>query len=695
MSLALAWPLAAVAQSEDDLLSMPLESLLQVVVSASSREQTLREAPATLVVVTSKQIAERGYQTLEDALRDLPGMDLVHVGGAFPTIIAPRGAWGDENRRILLLIDGVVENSLNGAFELGGPAYSLFGVERVEVLYGPASALYGANAFSGIINLITRKPGEARESRYRRMLGSDASIRDDLYHATPLGERWSMSLAATRFRSDGAQLDTVIPGYADSYVDGALGWNLRLHRGGANSDTVLGVHGSDTPMGNGQFGNTPTEFLGLPPRSPENPGSGGFYHARLGDAPPGLWHPYTRNAFIEHSQRWSERWSARLRLSHRRNGLRDDSHSYSVNATRTALTRFHGAYDSDRSGIELQAGWTPDARNELTVGLQHFENDLERGYRTVVFDPTVIVVDGIPLTNVHARYNPRDALRTRDSGLFAEYQRRTGLWGDTVFTLGARYDRNSVYGSSFNPRLGVVLHPGEAWTAKLLYGSAYRAPTPFELFSSSPVRLPNPDLQPERMRALELSLAHAGARSLSQLVLFHNRLSDVIVEGVPVGGGRTQIQNAAQAEVQGVTGSWEYRAGEHLQLYANATWQDAHQRDALGEADLANVARFKSNAGLQWRWPRFGQLHLGLRHVGSRSTVRSNPLPAVPGYTVADANFSSQPLWHERLVMSIGLRNLADRQWHDPGVRRADGTTFAPTLEQPGRSFWLGLELRL
>jgi outer membrane receptor for ferrienterochelin and colicin len=144
--------------SMDTLLQLSLEQLMNVkVVTASGFPQTAAEAPSTITVITAEQIKERGYEQLEDALRDIPGIDMIHLNGYAPTLIYFRGMYGAENLRALLMIDGIVENNLVGTNDFAGPAYSLHNVDRIEIIWGPASALYGANAFGGVINIITKK----------------------------------------------------------------------------------------------------------------------------------------------------------------------------------------------------------------------------------------------------------------------------------------------------------------------------------------------------------------------------------------------------------------------------------------------------------------------------------------------------------------------------------------------------------
>jgi len=97
------------------LSELSLEELMNIkVVTASGTEQKISEAPSTMVVVTSAQIEERGYEQLDDVLRDIPAVDLVHIYGRAPSFITFRGMYGDENRRMLFMIDGIVENSIMG-----------------------------------------------------------------------------------------------------------------------------------------------------------------------------------------------------------------------------------------------------------------------------------------------------------------------------------------------------------------------------------------------------------------------------------------------------------------------------------------------------------------------------------------------------------------------------------------------------
>lgn len=144
----------------DDLSKMSLEELLNTHISAAATEaKTLREAPAAVYVVTGQMIRDRGYLYLFDALRDAPGFDITWMGGLYGPILMQHGLDTPENNKMLLMIDGIVDNNLSAGTAQVYMQYSLQNVKRIEIIYGPASALYGANAMSGLINIIT-KTGE-------------------------------------------------------------------------------------------------------------------------------------------------------------------------------------------------------------------------------------------------------------------------------------------------------------------------------------------------------------------------------------------------------------------------------------------------------------------------------------------------------------------------------------------------------
>ena len=202
---------------------MSLEELLAVeVASASGILETLREAPAAMIVVTAEEIESRGYSDLTEVLEDLPGFDTIVATGTQHLIAYQRGYRTPFMQRTLLLVNGVIDNHLWTHEAAVSRQYPLTGIERIEVLYGPAGAVYGPNAFLGVINLITH---DARDlSDGERHFTSSLQYGDFETYAADASARGrsgelSYSLAARFFGSDEPGLSD----YADwVFADEAL-----------------------------------------------------------------------------------------------------------------------------------------------------------------------------------------------------------------------------------------------------------------------------------------------------------------------------------------------------------------------------------------------------------------------------------------------------------------------------------------
>ncbi|MEI7523372.1 MAG: TonB-dependent receptor [Mariniphaga sp.] len=130
------------------------------IISVSKRAENLHEAPATVMVISREDIINRGYIDLEQVFSDLPGFDVSRTFGPTYSNIYQRGYRSNNTDRTLFLVDGVEENDLWSNISYWSRQFPVSNVERVEVLYGPASTMYGANALVGVVNVITRDPDQ-------------------------------------------------------------------------------------------------------------------------------------------------------------------------------------------------------------------------------------------------------------------------------------------------------------------------------------------------------------------------------------------------------------------------------------------------------------------------------------------------------------------------------------------------------
>ncbi len=688
-------PLVALDSKEmNEIWGLSFEQLLKVkVVSASKQAKNISDVPASISVITHQQIKQRGYIHLDDALRDLAGIDFVHIQGAYPTIRAFRGSYGDENKRLLFLIDGVDENNINGSFEMGGYAYSLHNVERIEVIWGPGSALYGANAYSGVINIITKHNNQSFDGFYlsETDLSYNGQMEKFAYNYT--GDNSAFSLSGSLFNSDGPKFYNRHPDFSDAYADDVKSLMLRYSYKTKNSTTTLGVNLFDSPMGDGTFAMSPTAAFGLPSSGNLNTGNGGFANFDIDGQRGSRWQPYSKSVYIDHRSKLSDAWHFSSKIYSRKTGVDKSSYSF-IYIGNDTFRKGIWAHDSSRNGVELQLDYFPSKKSSLVSGIQYLEDNLEKGYRAFIAGDQSLNFDGFDYINLNATFAQADKFKQNNIGLFTQYIQQTELLTSTDFTLGIRYDDNQSYGSSLSPHFGLVNKPASNWIVKINYAEAFRAPTAFERFSSSTVRLPNPDLKPELVKTAELTLSYQFDKSLVQATLFQSDLSDIIA-AVLVDAGKNQNQNVGIAKIQGLQFNLKSDLLEGVNFNFNYTYQDGTQHLEETSFVIANIAKHKANATLDYSLDDLTSLFFGVNWVGSRSVATTNPLNKIDGYLTSNLSLRKDGFFWQSLELSLTINNLLNENYLDPGIRSADGAgIFATVHEQPGRNYALRLGYR-
>ncbi|MGN6297972.1 MAG: TonB-dependent receptor plug domain-containing protein [Ginsengibacter sp.] len=691
-------PLLSVAQtgavsSVDSLLQLSLEQLMNIkVVTASGYAQTTAEAPSTITVITAQQIKDRGYEQLDDALRDVPGIDLIHINGYAPTLIYFRGMYGAENLRALLMIDGIVENNILGTNDLAGPAYSLHNVERIEIIWGPASALYGANAFGGVINIITKKGGDINGVAAEAGYGSF----NTRFQKLSMGLRKAnleFAIAGTLYNTDGPKFSERDPNYSNSYVDNAKSLNTTVSYYARNSKTTFGFRYYNTPMGYGTFFNSPTVPLGLPTPENHNRGLIGIISSDFNGEKGGLASYYLKTWYLQNEWKPTEKFNLQTSVVYRETGTDDDSYAYLSLNGRDFIRAIFTSYSNRISG-ETKANYSPNENQNFSAGVQYYRDNVEKGQRRQTLNLTkkYIINGRDTVYNLNATFLPR-LYDIRDNfGAYLQYVLKTNILGKTNFTLGSRYDYNSYFGGSFNPRAVVVNQPGKNLTFKLQFGTAFRAPSENEIHQT-------PDtfnLETEKIKTYEFNAIYSFSKKVrAQINFFRNELSDVIV--INELAGLNANKNPGSQTSNGIEASLDLILGKNITGFANFTFQDAKGEIATTHisGQLPDVPKFKGNAGLMFDIENLFTINVIENWVGKRRVPRTDPYGPVPGYFLTNVVISTKELFNKGITASINIRNVFNTKWLDPGFRTADGLLFSTVLEQPGINglFKIGIKL--
>lgn len=679
--------------SVTDLLNLSLEELMQMkVVTPLGHSESAIDVPATITVITAKQIANRGYEQLEDALRDVPGVDMIHINGYAPTLYYFRGMYGAENLRMLLMIDGIPENNIIGSNDVAGPAYSLHNAERIEIIWGPVSALYGSTAFGGVINIISKKGGDVQGLEVKQGYGSF----NTKFEKILVGYRkdnFEFSLAGNLYSSDGPTFKNRDPEYSNSYYDNAFSINSVVTYHAKQSQYAAGFRAYRTPMGWGTFFNSPTEFLHLPPQGYQNKGIVGLLGRDVRDEKGGLNDTYLRTWFVQSEHHISSRLSLYPRIVYRETGTDEDSYAY-LTIDGRKLIRVRTASYSNRVVAQLKALWNIKTSQNLTAGAELYRDNVEHGGRKATLDTTTVyLLDGRDtVTNLSSIFLPRKFDIRTNAGVYAQYEISNLFHSHTSITVGSRFDYNSYFGSSFNPRVGIVHQPFKELTLKAQYGTAFRAPTNTEIVQAPP----DLSLKTEKIRTGEVNAIYTPRQSmLFQLNFFRNQLRDIIVTGNLA--GLNADKNPGEATISGVEAMASVKLSRQANAAFNFTLQDARGKNYITgfSGKIPGVASFKANGGVTHWIKKFFQINIRGNYVGMRRTPRTDPYRKVSGYFLTNVAVSSGSAFSEIVTASFSLQNLFNVKWFDPGFRTADGYLFSTVLEQPGINGLVKLSVKL
>ena len=679
----------SISQSDDSLLSMSLEELLKVKVeTASKRSQQIDQAPSIMSVFTDSDIAQMGVTSLIDVIKHAPGIE---------TSMAPDGNWRVSIRGarkagiILLLIDGQPFNDFYDGQAMFDLPTAL--IQKVEIIRGPGSALYGTNAVAGIINVFTRQ----QESSARVSAGSNNS-------------QW-LSL------SDNRELD-----------DGELNLNIGLNRtDGANVVEGSDFEGATTVNSNHAVATSRNkeEYYANASYKQENYDVSLFIINRERGPWVGPSVSFRPNTTIDHTQyylnaNFHAQINPQLKLTPK---LRVEGVNYKalyqdiLENTLLHSNLFSDGgytqenYDSLTLGAELQAEY--QYSNDVfflgglsydSLNLQSY--DLSRNYQVVGF---------IPFSEF-ANYDQLEfEQKDKSRQVTAAYVQSQLDWQDISATLGVRFDDYSDFGNSLNPRLGLIYHPSQRWRGKFLYATAFRAPTFKELYDNTRIGTSgfsgNQRLKAEESETMEMGFEYENDRFIIKANLFDIKNNNVIGLYDPNGSGqRGSIENLGDVETKGIEAEIVAQVTDHIRINANYAnykadfgWADSPEFDLQrtylqtnGESQLFNQPRVRANLSVGWSKSQW-QLFVSANYGGRASHNKTTPLEGLRQLLVDEYlqfNTSLSYQFSPALQLKFAANNLGEEKNSDPtGSSDSDALGYKGLL-QPDSSYLLEMTLK-
>jgi iron complex outermembrane receptor protein len=630
----------AQTSAEDDLAKLNLEQLMKVQFSTASKHaEDVSATPASVSVITRADIRAHGYRTLAEVLQSVRGF-WVNSDRNY-SYLGVRGFArpGDYNTRVLLLVNGHRLNDNIFYQALIGTEFplDLDLIERIEIVRGPASSLYGTNAFFGVVNVITQQPSIAPTVETSVEAGSGFTRKARVTIGFP-GIFDGALFSASMYRSDGSErlyfpeFDTPMTNHGIAYrMDGdryESGFAL-VRRKNWTFEGLLGSREKLIPTASFD-----TIF---------NDGSNRTIDTR---------------GFVE--ARYHRDFLSGLQLTSR--------WFYDVYSYRGTYTYLEGGsrvlnLDSARGdwvGTELNVSRPLGARNRVTTGFD-FRYNLRQNQRNRWESSTVPLLDD-----------------NRNSTVFAFYaQDELKLTARLSVNGGLRVDHYSTFGTAVSPRAAAIFRPDSKTVLKYAYGHAFRAPNSYELYYSySGSQQANPGLQPETIDSHNISVERAltpNVRAVAEV--FYSRLDSLLDVRVDPVTGISQYVNVNLVTGKGLEFEIDVRHGG-WRGELSYVLQRSHDQSGTELANLPrNVAKLKlqaplhryliAGADLQYASPQFTYLNVRVPDSLRANLTLATRIP-VRGFS-----------------LSASCYNLLDRRNYDPvspGLRQLrlleDGREF-------------------
>jgi len=630
------------------------------------------------------------------------------------------------------MIDGKVDNHLWSHIAHISRQYPLTNIKRIEVLYGPASAVYGANAFLGIINVITEDGKELNSGETSTTISfQGGSFNTKIIDASTRGRIGDVNyaLSARFFRSDEPDLSDRWGFLSNEKYSNRKFWGpiLDIEINGKK----LGKY-YDPTCDYGLTGNISYKSLKLGFITwKRSEGYGTHYPADRAQNN-ASWEKSSMQLFLEHEKNIFNNVISNTLLLYRKNymggewiealpdwnvGMEDYSY--------ISLIDWNSLNNSwlFKQNFEINL----NGRSTIATGIKYERKELTKAYDIPgywgAFSSSVPADDPGPHGHGAGIGHSTDTtyiippppssempsvnlIHTEDYGGFVQ-----GIYDlDRIrFNAGIRYDHNSIYGSTVNPRVSAIYKLSGKGALKLIYGEAFQEPAPIQLWGGWSGRLANPDLKPEKVRNIEAIVMYETGPFFHDLSIFKAHYVNVIKE---------EAENAGKRDIHGL----EYRLrflfdnfipnSSDISGYLYYTYIKVkssiyynHETGAWedGEADLGDIAPHKVNFGINL--PVMNKLNLFLsgNYVSKQDLYLRNPLRAknrkLDSYLVMNCNIRYM---FEPFSISLKVLNIFGKEYFHSGVESASsGDDFEQRSlgwhnslhPQPGRSFLLGISI--
>lgn len=663
-SLSVSTALAEQSEELSELLNMTLEELMQVTVTiASKTKETVAQAPSSVTVFTRNQIKALGITELGELLNQMVGtqmlFDVVPSGPTRHTSV--RGSVGFGNDVLYLLNGQRLNNYHSNSANMIYRRISLHNVERVEVIRGPGSALYGSGAFAGVVNIITTDANDEHNDATLEV-GENQSVRGATNLSYNAG-KWGIALSAQTINDEGQTYS----GLYDRF--NRTGGKARDPQQG--HDLMLTAHYGDLKF---SIFNTAHE-------------TEDYYLFRGGLSPRNNLKTESTLFDLSYQHQISNSLNGHYRLGMQRGTVKGAALNGAGNSVPFPQDDAFSGPDFEHEMRNGEAYWVWQAHptHTLTFGFNREEAESPHAYTQANYNvsigrppfPYLTTVTQLPGRLVADK-------KVVINGLFVQDEWRINdAWS---LTTGVRYDDYNLSDSVFSPRAALVYQASKQDTFKLLYGQAFNAPALGALYNTTGG---NPNIEPTTLRSWEFAWWHEQSDFRNGITLFYNEINNAIVF-VPTSGGLSLAVNADEQRTSGLELETSWQPTLRWRISANYTYL------------FKNSTSFPVATGTprleDWLARQFGSVRINYQYKKfnfNLNGIISDNAKALPQDTITVFNLMSSYRYTPALELFANVKNLFDEEYNAIATGSGLGTANGKVMRElpcRGRWFYVGLK---
>ena len=692
----------AAVDDMEDFYSMSPAELAELSVSiATGTAKPVFQSAAVTSVVTAEQIKTMGATELHEVLETIPGLHVSIQANTYDYIYTMRGIRNGTNSQVLVLLDGNRFSVPYQGRSMIGLELPVENIQQVEVIRGPGSAMYGADAFAGVINIITKKAKDIEGTTIGGRIGNWDTQSTWAQHGSHWAG-WGVAASLQYQHTNGddqriinadsqSQIDSIL-GTSASHAPGAMqtqfeSWNAHLNLQRKHWD--IGFWAFNAESGTRAGAAAALDLQGI--------GNAEQYMGSIRFS----------------TEDWFDDWEFLAHASYLYSDFQTNEFQAFPNNTRLPIGKdgnidFKCLTPTDKECLTLFAQGVKDMQGRtqqvpsfefsgIYKGFKNHRLRFQTGFRYEEIKTREIknfgpgVIRGKPPATVYGAMTEVTGTRyvylpdTSRSIWSLAIQDEWQIARNWQLTAGVRFDHYSDFGATVNPRVALVWDINEQLTSKLLYGRAFRAPNFSELGNANnPVLLGKSDLDPEIINTIELAFDYRPFQSLRTGVNLYYYAIEDLIEAVANEGSRSRSPMIKKSLVTWKAMDWNSNGiGSYMSSFLSVAIMpgNMHMIKIL-DFDVAGVPEQQLYVAALWEFMPRWSLQTQLKWIGERKNMLGDNRKNLEDYETVDITLRSEKiLGHLNLAASV--RNIFNKHAREPAVPEIPDQI--PTL---GRSFY-------